>query len=258
VDLADVPISTISAALPRLHTLGATLLAGSPAAVAGFFDTLLPRLRVFSFAGFWPQDEDGQEDAHVSALPPPLPFLDELDWSLFDARSSNVFRGFYGAQPLRISVPCSALVHWLEMNADPGQRAGLMMGERRERDEGSAVPSALPHGPLARVRQLDILGDVDLTQLLHAAPELRKVTMDERSGGNQYFYMLPDDPTVEAPTAPSIGGLVHPRLRSLSLAQLDPRNRVGPPPPDCAKRMRQRHFPRLRWVSLDNIEYSPF
>jgi hypothetical protein len=80
VDLDVASAAAIAAALPRLHTLGIAVhyasSSSTAAAVAGFFDTLLPRLRSFRFyilfgACAWPVDDT------TTTAPAPLPQLQD-------------------------------------------------------------------------------------------------------------------------------------------------------------------------------------
>jgi hypothetical protein len=147
VDLAVVSVATIAAALPRLHTLGIRSYRSGVTAtsVAGFFETLLPRLRVFRFSGSeWPV-----EDAIPTVLPPaPLPLLEELIWD-----AVRMVDGFEGAQPVVFWVPHRNIVKF--MAASEGERSGA----------------------LSRVRDLRFYGDTPQTSVtaavLRAAPELR-------------------------------------------------------------------------------------
>jgi hypothetical protein len=180
VELNVVSIATIAAALPRLHTLGLTTRYGASvtaAAVAGFFETLLPRLRVFRFHGYWP----------VGGAPPAtpsqaLPLLQELVWE-FDSDDLDIVNAFAGAQPLVLCAACSALVDY----AAKGQAKG----------------------PLSRVRDLRFSGWMNTVRssgvaaVLRVAPELR--TLRGNLVGKRLEWC--GDPAFE--------GLVHRKLRSL-------------------------------------------
>jgi hypothetical protein len=78
VDLGAVSAAAIAAALPRLHTLEALINDDDPpvppTAVAGFFEHLVPRLRVLHYHGPWPLDED-EDEAPAVIVPQPLPLL---------------------------------------------------------------------------------------------------------------------------------------------------------------------------------------
>jgi hypothetical protein len=146
VNLAAVSVAAITAALPRLHTFGAAHYATSgptAAALAGFFGTLLPRLRVFRFFGDreWPVD-DATPAAPVQAL---LPLLEELVWE-----PSRIVAGFAGAQPVVLCAPYQVVAEYV--------------ATRR---------------PLSHVRDLRFHGRTpqasDVAAVLRAAPELRQL-----------------------------------------------------------------------------------
>jgi hypothetical protein len=142
VDLAVVSVTAIAAALSRLHTLGITTYfrpRPTAASVAGFFDTLLPRLRVFRFHGTeWPADDA------ISALPAPapLPRLEEVIWEAI-----RMVDGFEGAQPVVLGAPYRAIAKFMAA------------------------------GPLSYVRDLRLYGAASKTSViaavLRATPELR-------------------------------------------------------------------------------------
>jgi hypothetical protein len=176
-----VSIATIAAALPRLHTVEIRLAEFGPsptaAAVAGFFETLVPRLRVFRFRGYWPVG--GATPATPSQA---LPLLQELVWEL-DIDDVDILNGFAGAQPVKICVPYPALVDYAAKG-----RAG---------------------GPLSRVRDLRFCGWMNTIEssgvaaVLRAAPELR--TLRGKLTDKRLNWR--NDPAFE--------GLVHRQLRSL-------------------------------------------
>jgi hypothetical protein len=110
---------------------------------AGFFECLLPRLRVFHFSGSWPTD-----DPAIAEPARPLPLLHELSWQCKDYVS-----GFSNAHPVKLCAPFRMMIaHWVS----PGQAA---------------------RGPLACVRYLRIFGilpkPAELASVLRAAPEFR-------------------------------------------------------------------------------------
>jgi hypothetical protein len=181
VDLGVVSAAAIAAALPRLHTLTAFIITGDNTpvphtAVAGFFEDLVPRLRVLHYRGLWPEDDH----APAVIVPRPLPLLQELIFCC--SSDSRVERGFFGAQPAMLHTPPAAAV--------------LMAGDSK-------------YQPLARVRELcvalggDIPGSSDVARLLRAAPQLRKFTARRLQGG------------LDWPNDPAFTGLVHPWLRSI-------------------------------------------
>jgi hypothetical protein len=180
VDLAIVSVAAIAAALPRLHTLGGTSYYRSrdtTAAVAGFFDTLLPRLRVFRFNGDWPV-QDGLPKAPVQALP----LLEELVWQRGND-GLDIDDGFAGAQPVTLCAPYATVVKY------------------------AAASSAGGCSPLSRVRDLQFYDTTpqasEVAAVLRAAPELR--TLD---GG-----VL--DTSLNWCSDPAFAGLVHRKLRLL-------------------------------------------
>jgi hypothetical protein len=178
VDLTVVSVATVAAALPRLHTLGVTTYSRSrvrSAAVAGFFDTLLPRLRVFRFCGEWPED-----DAMPPPAPRPLPLLEQLIWE-----STRMVDGFEGAQPVVLWGPFRAV-------------AKLMQATKIEGGSGA---------PLSRVRDLRFYGEAPevsvVAEMLRAAPELRLLL----AGLAQSRLGWHNDP--------AFAGLVHRKLQVL-------------------------------------------
>jgi hypothetical protein len=238
VSLDAVPVSAIAAALPCLHTLAASLQASDPAAVAGFFDHLLPRLRSFGFSGGWPQDEHG-DDAHTCELPPPpFPFLEQLSWNLYYAGGDAAFRCFSNARPHKLSAPCGGVTEWLDGTSTA---CGALC------PPGGVLPSK---GPLSLVLELEVDGAVDVARLLHAAPELRRLTVNNWVGDSTYWC------TGVGPVDAGFGGLRH-TLRSLDVTMRSEKGRPPcAPPADCAKRLRQQHFPRLRNLKINRVDYT--
>jgi hypothetical protein len=178
-----VSIEAIAAGLPRLHTLevASEQRAAPPvSAVAGFFECLLPRLRVFHFSGSWPKD-----DPAIAEPPRPLPLLHELSWQCNDFVS-----GFSNAQPSKVCAPFHTMIaHWLTSG-------------------GSSCYGQAAHAPLACVRHLHIFSclpePTQMASVLHAAPELRTLNAGVPYQGGLHWV---DDPAFE--------GLIHPRLRSI-------------------------------------------
>jgi hypothetical protein len=182
VELSTVSVAAIAAALPRLHTLGLSTRRGpsaTAASVAGFFDTLLSRLRVFRFSGDWPV-EVGLPKTPAQALP----LLEELVWEV-DNDDLDIADRFAGAQPVMLFAPCATVVKYAAAAA--GRAGGC--------------------GPLFRVRDLHFYDMApqasDVAAVLRAAPELR--TLDVGTLG--YLLAWCSDP--------SFAGLVHWNLRSL-------------------------------------------
>jgi hypothetical protein len=236
VRLNDVPVAVIVAALPRLHTLHASNdIRGRSSAVAGFFDDLLPRLRSFHFEGWWPEDA---HDAPPQSLAP-LPSLQDFHWLDHDTGSMDTMhralpRGFMGAHPVSLDVFGPAITEWLTTIE-------------------SARPGWAASGPFTRVRELSItvwtLEAPDLARLLHSAPQLRRLTID-------IFDLVEEAPlwlTAGEPIAdPAFVGLVHTRLRHLVVScDQDGEFDDGA----AAVVLQQRHFPRLRRLTLNGQEY---
>jgi hypothetical protein len=236
VDLRQVSMSAIAAALPRLHTLVAARSmwltgsneAGAAASVAGFFADLLPRLRVFQFHGSWPEVNAAAESA---TAPPLLPLLHELVWQN-NSGTSMALRGFLGAQPTVLHAP---VAEWLT-GCDDGAPGG---------------PS--PRNGLARVCEFLVVrcadtapADVsDIAHVLRAAPRLRTLRSDSLAfrGDMSWFTAA----TSAAPLHPSFVSLVHPRLRCLFVnargrTRLDSDDGCGA----SQLRLRQTCFPRLQ------------
>jgi hypothetical protein len=210
VELGTVSVAAIAAALPRLHTLGLTTQYGpsvTAAAVAGFFETLLPRLRVFRFSGDWPAD-----GATVMAPAQALPELEELVWEPIDTDDLDVANAFAGAQPVVLCAPCATIVKYAAAG-----RAGCC-------------------GPLSRVRGLRFYDKTpqasDVAAVLQAAPELR--TLDGGELGNR----------LEWRSDPAFAGLVHRRLRSLRFRHSA--FRIPELFSARYDELQAHHFPRLR------------
>jgi hypothetical protein len=142
VDVSVVSVATIAAALPRLHTLGlAAHLDVDPSAVAGFFETSLPRLRAFRFRGNFPVSLGGPS--------PVLPLLEELIWE-----SCQVADRFCGAHPVTLCASMWEIHKWAMCTHH----------------------TASGCGPLSRVRHLRFYNHSNastVAAVLRAAPELR-------------------------------------------------------------------------------------
>jgi hypothetical protein len=261
VDLGEVSIPAIAAALPRLHTLKAFYSGSRPTSVAGFFTDLLPRLRVFQFNGWWPRPP-AEPDVAPSAQPPALPLLEELTW--WDGTGQQApLRWFAGAAPVLLHAPFE------------------LIAQVREGRDGA--PTEPPSNILSRVSDVrvfyaDALPNVcDVARVLRAAPRLRA------------FRVLPDlvgdaswltQSTV--PLHPSFMSLVHPRLRCIAIKTRPVESPPGPRARDrksfstdddeddressssddacgataiyddgCASRLRRTCFPRLRKLQVN-------
>jgi hypothetical protein len=243
VDLNAVPASAIAAALPRLHTLDAFIFKEdtSPTAVAGFFELLVPRLRVLSFACFATVWSDGDR-APTAGPPPALPMLQDLSWD--GEIPGEVSRRLMGAHPLELSTGYDVITDWLSV-------AGK-----------STAGGAAPCAPLSQVRHMKVagsLGSSDIARVLRAAPQLRRFVADlveVGAGGDPFWFS-----DTSGRTRSALSGLTHPRLRTIEVGCFvefetaapepdDGAARGGVPPVDCALRLRQSHFPRLQCLAV--------
>jgi hypothetical protein len=235
VSLCDVPPATIAAALPRLHTLHVRhemfrhRLGGANFAVDAFYDELLPRLRSFHFLeGPWPEASDDGE------VPMPLPLLEDFKWRAGEVNNLP-HRRFMGARPSTLSICYRDLLEWL----------------RGVDDALSHSPAAT--SPLTKVGALTVKLERTLPEkpfmarLLRAAPQLRQLTID--SEAVQWVLSGAFRPS---------GSLMPPfhlQLRHLAVTSEDSPLDV-PVPRDCGVRLRQRHFPRLRRLTVGDRECS--
>jgi hypothetical protein len=213
----------LTPALPRLHSLGAFCYPHhAPPAVtmAGFFEDLLPRLRVFSFRGSWARKGAGAPSRTTTGATAVL-VLEELNWdcaSVDVEKGLQIGQGFIDAQPTMLHASSSMIADWLLAAA--GLQCRL----------------------LARVRRLVVVSPnapAELAEILAAAPELRHLcALDVRCCIHTSFLR-----------GRWAADLVHHRLRSLQL-MTSHCERFIPPPADCATRLQERHFPRLRAVQV--------
>jgi hypothetical protein len=244
VDLDAAPASVIAAALPRLHTLEAVVgIVGfdeTPEAVTGFFELLVPRLRVLSltsFASEWPEEQH-------EAPPPALPMLQHLSWHACDALVE--LSRFMGARPLQLSTSAAVIADWLTA-------AGT-----------NAAGHDAPCAPLSLVRDLDIRGTLspsDVARVLRAAPQLRRFahSVEGGAGGDPFWFSATGERSRSA-----LSGLRHPRLRIIEATcyadsgsdESDEEDAQLLPPVDCALRLRQSHFPRLQRLVLKDRYYN--
>jgi hypothetical protein len=226
VDLGVVSATSIAAALPRLHTLAAFIDASDEphvphTAVAGFFEDLVPRLRVLHYHGPWPLEDD---QAPAAFVPRPLPLLQELIFWCFS--DSPVARGFAGAQPVMLQMPHAAV-------------ADMLLAT-------SSFAGEATNEPLARVRDLCFAlggGDPDssdVARLLRAAPQLRKFDAGRLEG------------RLDWPNDPAFAGLVHPLLRSITV---DLAVNAAPASVDCGVQLRRLHFPRLQQLIVNSVQH---
>jgi hypothetical protein len=229
VSLCDVPAATIAAALPRLHTLHVHHANSDDVdfPVAAFYHELLPRLRSFHLEGPWPDTRDETEATDV----PALRLLEDLKWSSEEVRLP---RQLMAARPSTLNISDVDLVEWLTA------------------EDGASADSSTATLPLDRVRALTLRleGETSpeaafMAQLLRGAPHLRRLTF-HTYGWAHLSWVLSDEFTSEQ-------GLVHPRLRHVAFTSecvLD-----GSSPGGCGARLRQRHFPRLRRLTVAEEEY---
>jgi hypothetical protein len=219
----DVSVADIAAALPRLHTLGFKACYGAnPSVVAGFFGTLLPRLRSFRFSGEWPSVEGDATTISPTAPPythaPSLPLLKELIWE-----SGHVVDGFSGAKPQKLCAPSWVISLWT-VSCTPGPTTGC--------------------GLLSRVHDLRFHSTMpqpsSMAAALQAAPELRTL-----HGGTIVGHL-------QWRNDPAFAGLVHRKLRSLRFSS--PRQGVTEDHfgfPAEYDMLRAHHFPRLHGLTLE-------
>jgi hypothetical protein len=237
VDLHDVSMAAIAAALPRLHTLFVFALQSrvSSAAVAGFSEVLLRRLQAFQYVGPWPQnlDSDDAADATSSCTPLPrqLPNLRTLNLQGFGEHAPP-WAWFMGAQPLELYTDDGMIRRWLPP------------------EDAVARPTGAACSPLVSVRRLVIIPwsptaftPSDGARLLRAAPHLETLTVAAAS---------PVDFEPSWLAHPAFDGLAHLKLRYVCIYGFKlPR----PLPSDFVPRLRQRHFPRLKEVAIGGCHY---
>jgi hypothetical protein len=245
VSLVEVPAADIAAALPRLHTLHLNHRDRGDDddddddddeqppvkfPVAPFFNELLPRLRSFHLTGAWPETTDDGTDGTKTAYLLPLPRLEDFKWQ----SGSPIPRGFIGARPSTLDIDDQALNEWWKAV---------------EGDFGS---------PFARMRALTLLVGFKLpvftARLLREAPQLRHLRLNLLECWHA-GSILTDDPLYK----PIFMGLRHQKLRHLvvsgEFSQVLQIEADFTAPFDCGVELRQRHFPRLRRVTVDDDEY---
>jgi hypothetical protein len=237
VSLSAVSATRIAAALPRLHTLHLNIIHGGEFPVAAFYDELLPRLRSFHLQGKWPKtSEDGTEMTDVPLPLLPLPLLEDLKWSGWDA---PLPRQFMGARPSTLNISDVDLIELLE--------AG---------DHRASADSPIATSPLACVRALTLRlagwtppEAAVIARLLRAAPHLRQLTFYVMARAHAVWVL-----SGELTSEPAFAGLVHPRLRHVAVMSMF-LQADGPVSGVCGARLRERHFPRLRRLTMDDEEY---
>jgi hypothetical protein len=236
VSLSAVPAAAIAAALPRLHTLHLKHdVARFDFSVDAFYEDLLPRLRSFGLKGSWPETSDQTATADVLQLP----LLEDLTWRGWEA--NHLPRRFMGARPSQLDVSYEDVAVWLNVVpwTDP--------------DSPPAVTS-----PFARVRQLTIRLGVRTPErplmalVLRAAPQLRHFTFDVfRTLWRNALDLFSGPHFALRRSCPL---LVHLQLRHVAIKSEDSPLDV-PVPGGCGVRLRRRHFPRLRRLTVGQEEY---
>jgi hypothetical protein len=235
VDLSQVSVTAIAAALPRLHTLTIYFRTRlDPAAVAGFFTELLPRLRVFHFRGLWPVESEAESAESATALPPPLPRLEELVWVARAAKPAAL-RRFLGAQPSVMRVPFELIAECLsDRRGTPVEPASSLVARARHLSIHESPALIITHSDMARV--------------LRAAPRLHTFRLNREVRGDTSWLTASAAPAASVDAA--FAGIVHPRLRHLGLSF-----GAAPGDKDCASRLRQTCFPRLLEVTVNGEKF---
>jgi hypothetical protein len=267
VDLGKVSVASIATALPRLHTLTTSRMVyggvALHASLAGFFENLLPRLRVFHFRGKWAAEADDKSISAAGA--PPLPLLQELVWIAYRPVATATLRGFLRAQPTLLHVPSDFLNIECPPMIDggaPGDPLSRFLARACELHIRSSTDAARPP-----------LDPADVARVLRAAPQLRTLRIDHRVRGDTIMPWLaaPDAAAVVSAEAPetdaaaaAFEGLTHRRLRRFSL-QLAAAGAVvvsssassssSSPEVECAARLQRLHFPRLRELTVGDKPY---
>jgi hypothetical protein len=233
VNLSVVPAAAIAAALPQLRTLHLCHYEGSVEfPLTAFYDELLPRLRSFGLEGSWPKTRDSMPIGDVRRLP----LLEDLKWySRLRDWEANVPRQLMCARPSTVIISDAVLAEWLQAA------------------DGAGVDSPTVTPPLARVRALALTfgrtppNAAVVARLLRAAPQLRQLSLHLHFRENMR-WALSDAFT----PACAFAGIVHPMLRHIvvTMSSLDVIVPAG-----CGVQLRQRHFPGLRRLTVDEEEY---
>jgi hypothetical protein len=240
VDLTQVTVASIAAGLPRLHTLDVFTPDNSVprdfffsgAAVNGFFDLLLPRLRAFQFHGRWPR-----VDEEMTLTPQPLPRLEQLSWWERSNRHP-VTALFFGAQPASLRMRVDALDDLFAAIDSAADSAG--------------VPTIV--GTFwARLREVSVdlsrLAPGDVARVLRAAPQLRQFTAEVQQREEPFWLASAEV------TDPALTGLTHTRLRHLVVNAVTASRKSSLAGVDCAVSLRRRHFPQLQQLVLDRKDF---
>jgi hypothetical protein len=258
VDFRQVAPAAIAAALPRLRDLKAHCRHDGAFATQGFFEDLLPRLRVFHFDGTWPAIMDDDPTLSVSSVSPaPLPFLEELVWNVRGGSRAPAPPQFLGARPTSLHATYNLIAKYVDG----------VGGDRGGDGSASGGPSS---SPLARVRDLRVidrndgnngpvpfpgvlLNPPDLVRLLTATPQLRTFRTARVIRGFEAWLAAVAPTAAAADCPPIFGELVHARLRYFYVPS---ESAWGCYDDDCARRLQRLHFPRLRQVNIDENVFS--
>jgi hypothetical protein len=158
--------------------------------------------------------------------PQDLPLLQELFW----VAPCRFSRAFKGAQPVQVCVPGPMIVDWLAATSD-------------------ASPPEQAFTPLARVRELCVISDVDsmwIVRVLRAVTQLR--TLSVRADPNGFSWC----------GHAAFSGLTHNHLRTIHLTSSSSDEavfRAVRPDGDCAMQLRQAYFPRLQLLTFRDRWY---
>jgi hypothetical protein len=218
-------MAAIAAALPRLHTLDVfTFQVVEAAAVAGFFEDLLPRLQDFECGGLWPQDPTSQYSTS-SSPPPPLPHLRTLE--IYNNHGPPWAR-FTGARPLELRADNVTIERWLAPLGDGG---GVMAD--------SPLASVRTLFVLARGSTNGVLTPMDVARILRASPNLETLSVSTDAAIDASW--------LAQSAHPAFGRLVHSKLRRIRCYGEGFSTILRPD----VKRLRRRpHFPRLKWINF--------
>jgi hypothetical protein len=222
-------MAAIAAALPRLHTLSVFAFgAVADAAVAGFFEDLLPRLQNFEFGGLWSQDPDSRD--FTSSLSPPrsLPHLRTLE---ILGGHAPPWTWFMGARPLTLCADDATIERWLPSEVDDGTAA--------------LCPLASVRNLFIFARSASVFTPTNVARILRASPHLETLSVSA-SAKIDVSWLAPSG------HHPALGGLVHSNLRCIRcFGEIFSASLQF----DLARLQRRPHFPRLKAVNCDGLEY---
>jgi hypothetical protein len=159
----------------------------------------------------------------------PLPRLQELVLDIQPSDPRTTCR-FLGARPALLHAPYNLIAACFDTNG-PGAGGASECESWLTRVRDLRVSSAT---------DADRFGPAEAARLLQAAPQLRKFSTAYRLRVDA-SWLVPSF----AANDPALVQVVHPRLRDINLAfAWFPTGAA--PTADCALRLRQLHFPRLR------------